>query len=133
MKKQIIITALALFASYAQSLPYSINEKIKGLKNDILSFENRPCRSNDHAFKKCNLYYNADYELKQFDLIKETKNYEEDKIKLEEYLKDKISSPIGYEIKKQYKGKKEYLILTVKEFYFVPQKQKNKKGSRLKF
>ena len=127
MKKQIIILSVAIIASYAHSLPYTINEKIKGLKNGILSFENRPCRSNDHGFKKCNLYYNDDYELKQFDLIKETKNYEEDKIKLEEYIKDKISGPLIYSIKKQYKGKQEYLILTVKELYFIPKKQKNKK------
>ena len=132
MKKQIIILSVAIIASYAHSLPYSINEKIKGLKNDILSFENRPCRSNDHGFKKCNLYYNDDYELKQFDLIKKTHNYEEEKQKLEEYLKDKISSPIRYEIKKQYKGKQEYLILTVKEIYFIA-KKKNKKRPLLKF
>ena len=131
MKKQIIISTVALFASYAHSLPYSINEKIKGLKNDVLSFENRPCKSNQHGFKRCNLYYSADYELKQFDLIKETQNYEEEKQKLEEYLKDKISSPILYEIKKQYKGKKEYIILTVKELYFTP--KKNKKRPLLKF
>ena len=131
MKKQIIILSVAIIASFAYSLPYSINEKIKVLKNDILSFENRPCRSNAHGFKKCNLYYNDDYELKQFDLIKETKNYEEDKIKLEEYIKDKFSFPFMFAIKKQYKGKQEYLILTVKEVYFVPQKQKNKKRALL--
>ena len=131
MKTHLIILAVAFCASYAHSLPYSLNEKIKGLKNEILSFENRPCRTNNHGFKKCNLYYNSSYELKQFDLIKETKNYEEEKTNLEEYIKDKITEGQIFTIRKQYKGKKEYLMLTVKEIYFVP--KKNIKGSRLKF
>ena len=131
MKKQIIILSVAIIASYAYTLPYSINEKIKGLTNGVLSFENRPCKTNIHGFKKCNLYYNELYELKQFDLIKEVPNFEEEKKKLEDYLKTKISFPLLYKISKQYQGKKEYLVLTVKEIYFVP--KKNKKRPLLKF
>lgn len=113
MKALLIIFAVAIFANYAHSLPYSINEKYRGFKNKVYTFKNKPCRTNKHGFKKCNLYYSQDYELKAFQLSKETSDFEAEKKSLKEYITQNYENAFSYQIKLETKGKMKYLILDV--------------------